>query len=382
VTRPATLYKPNGMRFPDLFVPGRSASLRQCFVLHRARDTCDFGNGDMPLAADPMADILFIKTSSLGDVIHHLPALTDAARAKPEARFAWVVEEAFAPLARLHAAAHEVIPVASRRWRRALAEPKTIREILAFRRDLRRHAYTQVIDTQGLLRTGLMTWFARGRRHGYDRNSIREPAAAWFYDVRHTVARDQHAIARNRALTALALGYAPAGPIDYGLDRAALAVPAAPAAAPRQALLLHATARANKEWPEAHWVELGGALAARGLVPILSYGSDAERVRAERLATRIPGAQVPARRPLDAVARLIAGCSVVVGVDTGLLHLAAALAVPLAAIFVGSEPGLTGPLGNGPIAVTGGKGLCPPVAEVLAAVDGLAASAVDGPARS
>jgi heptosyltransferase-1 len=316
-----------------------------------------------------MADILFIKTSSLGDVIHHLPALSDAARARPDARFAWVVEEAFAPLARLHPAAHDVIPVASRRWRRALAEPKTVREIFAFRHELRRHAYDEVIDTQGLLRTGLMSWFARGRRHGYDKNSIREPAAAWFYDVRHRVARDQHAIARNRALTGLALEYAPVGPIDYGFDRVVLAGPEA--GAPRQALLLHATARANKEWPEAHWVELGRQLAARGLAPILSYGSDAERVRAERLAEQIPGAKVPERRPLDAVARLIAGCSLVVGVDTGLLHLAAALAVPLAAIFVGSEPGLTGPLGTGPIAVTGGKGRCPSIAEVLAAVDGL-----------
>jgi heptosyltransferase-1 len=320
-----------------------------------------------------MADILFIKTSSLGDVIHHLPALTDAARARPDARFAWVVEEAFAPLARLHAAAHDVIPVASRRWRRALAEPATIREILAFRRALRRHAYDQVIDTQGLLRTGLLTWFARGRRHGYDMNSIREPAAAWFYDVRHTVARDQHAIARNRALTGLALGYAPAGPIDYGLDRAALA--AAEAGAPRRALLLHATARANKEWPEAHWIALGRHLSARGLTPLLSYGSDAERARAERLAEQIPGAEVPARRPLDAVARLVAACALVVGVDTGLLHLAAALGVPLAAIFVGSEPGLTGPRGAGPVAVTGGKGQCPEVAEVLAAVDGLTVGA-------
>jgi heptosyltransferase I len=317
-----------------------------------------------------MADILFIKTSSLGDVVHHMPALTDAARARPDARFAWVVEEAFAPLARLHPAAYEVLSVASRRWRRALAEPATVREILAFRRALRRKAYDEVIDTQGLLRTGLMTFFAHGRRHGYDAGSIREPLAAWFYDVRHQVGRDRHAIARNRALTGLALGYEPQGAIDYGLDRAALAGASEPGGT-RRALLLHATARASKEWPEAHWVALGRALADRGLVPLLSWGSDAERLRAERLAAQIPGAEVPARRPLDAVARLIAACSLVVGVDTGLLHLAAALEVPLAAIFVGSEPGLTGPLGAGPVAVTGGKGECPPVADVLACVDRL-----------
>ena len=313
-----------------------------------------------------MTDILFIKTSSLGDVVHHMPALTDAARALPTARFAWVVEEAFAPLARLHPAAHEVLPVASRRWRRALTEPATLREILAFRRTLRARSYAQVIDTQGLLRTGLMSWFARGRRHGYDSASIREPAAAFFYDMRHTVAREAHAVARNRALTAAALGYAAGGPLDYGLSRAALAQ--APDAS---ALLLHATARPEKEWPEARWIALGCALVERGLTPLLLWGNDAERARAERLAGAIKGAHVPARRPLDEVARLVAAARLVVGVDTGLLHLAAALGVPLAAIFVGTEPGRTGPMGAGPIAVTGGKGQNPDVAEVLAAVDGL-----------
>lgn len=324
-----------------------------------------------------MADILFIKTSSLGDVIHHMPALTDAARARPDARFAWVVEEAFAPLARLHPSVHEVIPVASRRWRRALTGPSTLREILAFRAALRRKAYGDVVDTQGLLRSGLMTWFARGRRHGYDRNSIREPVASWFYDVRHAVSRDRHAIERNRTLAGLALGYEPAGPVDYGLDRGALAG-AAPASPPL-ALLLHATARAEKEWPEQNWIALGRKLAGRGLSVLLSYGNDVERARAERLAAEIPGAGVPERRPLDETARLIASCALVVGVDTGLLHLAAALGVPLTAIFVGTEPGLTGPLGTGPIAVTGGKGQCPQVDEVLAAVDGLAKPALNPP---
>jgi heptosyltransferase I len=323
------------------------------------------GRGDI---RTPMADILFIKTSSLGDVVHHMPALTDAARARPGARFAWVVEEAFAPLARLHPAAHAVIPVASRRWRGTLAEPATLREILAFRAVLRQRAYDEVIDTQGLLRTGLLAWFARGRRHGYDRKSIREPMASFFYDVRHAVSRERHAVERNRLLTGLALGYAPAGNADYGLDRAVLAA-AAPSAP--TALLLHATARAEKEWPETHWVELGRALAARGLTPLVPHGSEPERARAERLAAQIPGARVPERRPLDAVARLVASAALVVGVDTGLLHLAAALSVPLAAIFVGTEPGLTGPRGAGAIAITGGKGQCPQVAEVLAAIDGL-----------
>lgn len=315
-----------------------------------------------------MTDVLFIKTSSLGDVIHHMPALTDARRQRPDARFAWVVEEAFAPLAALHPAVAEVIPVASRRWRSALSHPATVREIVAFRHRLRQHAYTKVIDTQGLVRTGLIAWFARGERHGYDAQSIREPLASRFYDVRHAVSRDQHAITRNRTLTARALDYAMQGEIDYGLDRAALA----PSGEERYAVLVHATAQRGKEWGEADWVAVGRALVQRSLAPLLLWGSEAERARAERLTAQITGARVAERRPLDQVARLIAGARMVVGVDTGLLHLAAALAVPLVAIFRDSEPGLTGPRGAGPIVTLGGKSAPPAAAEVLAAIEGFA----------
>src|SRR5262245_59181464 len=134
-----------------------------------------------------MAEILFIKTSSLGDVIHHMPALKEARAHRPGDRFAWVVEEAFAPLVRLHPAADLVIPVASRRWRSALHQPATWSEVRDFIRALRATPYNEIIDTQGLIRTGLIARFARGRKHGYDADSIKEAAASWFYDVRHKV---------------------------------------------------------------------------------------------------------------------------------------------------------------------------------------------------
>ena len=121
-----------------------------------------------------MPDILFIKTSSLGDVIHHLPALTEAHAQRPDGRFNWIVEEAFAPLVRLHPAVDRVIPVASRRWRVAIHRPAIWSEMRKFARELRAAAYDEVIDTQGLIRTGLISRFARGRRHGYDANSITE----------------------------------------------------------------------------------------------------------------------------------------------------------------------------------------------------------------
>ena len=311
-----------------------------------------------------MSDVLFIKTSSLGDVIHHLPALTEARAKRPDARFAWVVEEAFAPLVRLHPAVAEVFPVAGRSWRRAPWRASTWQQAGRFVRGLRGRAYDAVIDTQGLVfKSALLARAARGRRHGYDPNSIKEPFACAFYDVRHAVEWKQHAIARNRALTGAALGYAPDGPPDFGLDRAALAEPSA---AP-YGVLLHATARAEKEWPEANWRMLAAALGTN-VDLVVPFGTDAERERASRIAATTSRARVPDRAPLDGVARLIAGAAFVVGVDTGLLHLAAALGVPLIAIFSATEPGLTGPMGTGAIHVLGAKGSAPSVGEVAEAV--------------
>ena len=318
-----------------------------------------------------MKDVLFIKTSSLGDVIHHMPALTEARAKRPDLRFSWVVEEAFAPLVRLHPAVGEVIPVAARRWRRSVLRPSTWREIATFRRSLKSKTFDEIVDSQGLLKSALIARYARGRRHGYDRKSIKEPAASCFYDVRHSIAQ-QHAIARNRTLTAEALGYASEGPPDFGLDRAGLAQKA-----PRPyGVLLHATARATKEWPEKNWRMLVAALGRGDIDLVVPHGNDAERERAGRIAEASPHARVPERQPLDQVTRLIAGASFVMGVDTGLLHLAAALGVPLVAIFLGSEPGLTGPMGQGPMAVLGAKGAPPSVIEVVETVNRLMARTV------
>jgi heptosyltransferase-1 len=310
-----------------------------------------------------MASILFIKTSSLGDVIHHMPALTEARKGRPDARFTWLVEEAFAPLVRLHPAVGEVVPVAWRRWRKSLLSPATLGEITGSLRAIRAPRYDEIVDSQGLLRSAVIARLAHGRRHGYDAASIREPLAAMFYDVRHSISRDLHAVERNRILSGLALGYAPQGAPDFGLDRARFGAPTE-----RYAVLLHATARPEKQWPEAHWIALGHALAGQGIDMVLPWGTDAERARSERIAAAQPRARVPERAPLDAVVRLIAGAQFVVGVDTGLLHLAAALGVPLVAIFAGSKPGLTGPVGSGPLAVLGAQGAAPSVEAVAEAV--------------
>ncbi|MGZ5836833.1 MAG: lipopolysaccharide heptosyltransferase I, partial [Xanthobacteraceae bacterium] len=297
---------------------------------------------------------------------HHMPALTEARRHMPDAKFSWLVEDAFVPLVKLHPAVNEVIPVSARRWRRQILSPRAWGSIGAFVRRLRANTYDKIIDTQGLLRSGIMTKIAHGERNGYDVASVREKMAARFYDVHYNVPRDLHAVRRNRLLTGLALGYDVKGPPDYGLDRGGLAI----VSAKPYAVLLHATAERRKEWPEENWIALARALEEHVDV-LLPWGSDAEHKRAERIASQLKRTVVPIRRELDDMARMIAGASFVVGVDTGLLHLAAALAVPLVGIFIGSEPGLTGPTGSGPIEVVGSKGAAPSADAVIAAAQKL-----------
>ena len=286
-----------------------------------------------------MPRILFVKTSSLGDVIHHCPAVSDAARAIPGAEIDWMVEEAFAAIPAMHVNVRRVIPVAVRRWRGLPWHPSVWSEVGALRRTLADERYDLVVDTQGLLKSAMLASLAPGAKHGMDRSSARESLAAILYDVRHTIARGQHAIDRNRQLTAAALGYAASGACDYGL-RPSGAAPLEPGGP--YAMLLTMTSRADKLWPEPYWSQLGGALRARGLRCVLPWGNDPERARCESIAREIADGIVPRRLSLEELARLMRGARCAVGVDTGLTHLSAALGVPTVGIFCASDPALTG----------------------------------------
>ena len=302
-----------------------------------------------------MPTILFVKTSSLGDVVHNLPAVSDVARALPGAAIDWVVEEPFAAIAAMHPAVRRVIPVAVRRWRSGLWRPAVWSEMREWRRGLRGERYDAVIDTQSLLKSALVAASALGRRHGLDRASARELLAPLFYDVRHAVSRRMHAVERNRLLTGKALGYNPGEPPDYGLR-----VPATPKSS--YAVLLTMTSRADKLWPDERWVEL-----ARGLrMPVmLPWGSEAERDRAQRIAAAAGGTAIPRRLGIDELASLFAGAAALVGLDTGLTHFAAALGVSTVGIYCGSDPALTGIYGARRAANVGMAGRPPEVAEVL-----------------
>jgi len=311
--------------------------------------------------------ILLVKTSSLGDVIHNLPVVSDLRRSFPEARIDWCVEEAFADIPRLHPEVDDVIPVAIRRWRKSLTNPATWHEIGEFRKRIGRTPYDAVLDTQGLIKSALIARQATGRRYGYAAEVAREPMAARFYDETFVIPPNAHAVERNRWLSAAAFDYPVDLPLSYGIAAPDIALPWL--ACERHAVLLTATSRDDKLWDKAHWVAVAHHLVNRGLTPIFPSGNARERQRAERIATGVPGAIVAPPLSLRELARLIGSAALAIGVDTGLAHLAAALCVPTIALYVTTDPSLTGVFGTGFVRNLGAPGHAPTVAEVLTAAE-------------
>lgn len=313
-----------------------------------------------------MRSILLVKTSSLGDVVHNLPVASDIRARFPGARIDWVVEEAFADIPRLHPGVRRVIPVAVRRWRRNLLAAATWGELREYRTAVRSERYDLVLDTQGLIKSALLARQVPGRRAGYAAEAAREPLAARFYDATYAIPKNLHAVERNRRLAAAALGYAPNLPLDYGIAAELLAAPWLPAQP--YCVLLTASSRADKLWPEADWLQLAAALNARGLACVLPGGSAEERERAARLATGMQQAVAAPPLGIAELAQLLAGARVVVGVDTGLSHIAAALGRLTFCLFSGSHPELTGVHAGDTAINLGGAGAAPTASQVVAAV--------------
>ncbi len=312
--------------------------------------------------------VLVVKTSSMGDVVHAMPAVSDMLRQVPGVRIDWLVEAPFAPIPQLHPGVRRVLPMAWRKWRRQLLKPATWQAISALRGALKEQPYDLVLDMQGLLKSALWARQARGPLAGYDRHSVREPLAAWLYQRSAGVPLVLHAVDRCRRLAAAHMGYAlPATPPEFGLR--------APAAtwAPRgaYAVIIPNASRPEKLWPERRWVAVGQRLRSKGWLPVVLWGSDAEQTLAERIAASCEGDVPPFLRVGD-VAALLAGAQHVVGLDTGFTHLGAALGRPTLGIYCDHEPGLAGITGSGPqarVASIGGKGQVPTQNEVMALLE-------------
>ena len=273
--------------------------------------------------------VLLVKLSSLGDVIHTFPALSEALQHRPGLQVDWLVEKAFAELASWHPAVREVIPVSLRGLRKAPFEQRHRRALKDLRQRLKASVYDLQIDAQGLVKSALLTLLNPAPVAGYAASVAREPLASLAYDYLYDVAVDQHAVTRSRQLFAATLGYAlpsPLPPPHYGLQLAPRPLLQEP-----YVFLLHGTTWDSKHFPESRWTKLVEQLLGRGLRPVVTWGNEDEHARAARLAAQ--GAHLFDRATFQELAAALKGARGVIAVDTGLGHLATALDVPVAGLY-------------------------------------------------
>ena len=233
--------------------------------------------------------IILIKTSSLGDVLHNLPIVADICQYVPDACIDWIVEENFTLLPKLHPKINRVIPVAMRRWRKSWWQFRS--EMQASCHELRTRHYDLALDTQGLLKSALITRCVPAIHCGFNWKSAREPLASLFYDRAYAVAKNQHAVERNRQLTGLALGYTPQGAPNYGIRAPDLMLPWLPAEP--YTVLLHATSRNDKLWDAQNWVALGNQLNQARIRTVLPWGNVTNASACPSIVTRPITGAVP-----------------------------------------------------------------------------------------
>ena len=294
--------------------------------------------------------VLLIKTTSMGDVIHALPALTDAAAVIPGIRFDWVVEQPFSEVPAWHANVDKTIPVALRKWRKNIWNTYRSGEWRHFKKVLKNTKYDKVIDAQGLLKSAWLTRYVSTETsseiYGLDKHSAREALASSFYDHKISVPKNQHAVERVRQLFASALSYdLPDTQCDYGIDPGKL-----PCVDERgYVVFLHGTTWATKHWPEPYWFELADLMKKAGIKVKVPWGNEVERQRAERIAKKNDNVEVLPKLNLNDLGGYILNARGVVSVDTGLAHLAAALSVPNITLYGPTDPALVGTHGAGQI---------------------------------
>ena len=318
-------------------------------------------------------NILLVRVSSLGDVLHNLPVVADILRHYPDACIDWVVEEAYVSLVREHPQVRTIIPFALRRWRKSLGQRATRAQIVQFVRALRVRSYDYVFDTQGLLKTGIVMGLARtvkgGRKVGLangSEGSGYEGLSRLFHTDSVALDPRTHAVARGRLVLAKTLGYQIDSAPAFGLPAPDPATRAHWLPPQDYAVFFHGTARDAKKWPAENWIALGCALAPMPV--LLAWGSQREREDAEALAARMPNATVLPTLSMEDAVHLARYATLAIGVDTGLTHIAAAFDRPTIELYCDSPRWKTEGNWSPRIINLGERGAPPTVADVLGAV--------------
>lgn len=281
----------------------------------------------------------------MGDVVHTLPALTDAARAIPAIRFDWAVDEKFADIPAWHSHIERVFPVALRRWRAGLASGAGRAAVKDSLKELRSESYGAIIDLQGEFKSAFISRLAKGARYGYDGASAREWGAHTAYNQKIGVAKSAHSIVRMRKLLSQALGYSyDETSVDYGIVQSRL--PRSSIAVDRPyVVFIHSTSWASKNWPLECWRELAASATTAGYSVVMPWGSEAERERSIEIAAQRTNVVVLPQLSISAKASIINGAAATVGLDTGLSHIAAALSIPSVTLYGATDPNLCGAIG-------------------------------------
>ncbi len=328
-----------------------------------------------------MLRILLVKTSSMGDVIHNMAVVSDIHAHFPNALIDWVVETSFVEIVKLNPNINTIIPVAMRRWKRAIFSCQTWHEIAAFKRQINTQKYDAILDTQALLKSAIISRLANGISHGPNRKTAREPLAGVLYHHGYDISPKIHALSRYRMLAAKALGYiVPSTPPVYNLqiNDADLSsdilfdINKKPILQP-YVMALHSTARDAKLWPVEHWVAFGHYLASKKLSMLLPWGNAQELVRANLIASSLTNTIVLPKMNLTQLAILISKAQAAIGVDTGLMHIAVAFKIPTLAIFCDTYVWQAGAMpSSDSIAITiGGKQANPSVEQAIQAFNEL-----------
>ncbi|WP_111643247.1 lipopolysaccharide heptosyltransferase I [Marinimicrobium alkaliphilum] len=287
--------------------------------------------------------VLLVKMSSMGDIFHTFPAISDLKAARPDIELHWVVEENFAAMVRWHPGVDRVIISHQRRWLKQ-RNGAAWREFKAFRKQLRETQYDLVIDAQALIKSMLIARCARTPVvAGYDRNSLREKPATWGYHRTYRVAYTDHAVTRNRLLLAQALDYPVPETLNFGIREHFADVRRETGTL----VFVVGTSWRTKLWSPERWFSLAERAAQAGYRIEVIWGSDDEHQLAQQIVEQCPAASCSGERlSIDAVARRLVAAAGVVGLDTGFAHLAGALETPTIALYGATSPDKYGLIGE------------------------------------
>lgn len=294
--------------------------------------------------------VLIVKTSSMGDVIHTLPALEDAYQNNPNIKFDWLVEPGFSEIPLWHPSVNKVIKLPLRQWRKNFFKYILNGEIKNTIKEIRQEKYDKIIDAQCLFKSAIFAFIAKGYSFGLDKGSAREGLASIFYTNKVSIDKNQHAVTRNRKLFAKALGYSISEKdVNYGLNHDPIKnYPDTLISDLKNPFIIffHGTTWDTKHWPVAYWQELGKLVTETGYNIYVTWATPKQKEFAENFAKVSCNIIVLPTMNLAQAAKLISHSNAVVGVDTGFCHLSAALDKYTISIFGATDPVKSRPLGK------------------------------------